>query len=79
MQRVARALDLPPVRISYRHTLLLLRGFWLTAWAASPGVVPRRFEGLDLQSAPLILPPRQTRCRYPRAVKVKTSGFGRKR
>jgi hypothetical protein len=79
MQRVARALDLPPVRISYRHTLMLLRGFWLTIWAASPGVVPRRLEELDLQSALLILPPRRTRRRYPRAVKVKMSGYRRKR
>lgn len=79
MQRIARRLDLPPVRISYRHTLVLLRGFWLTVWHASPGGVPRRLADLDAQSALLILPPRRPHRRYPRAVKVKMTGYRRKR
>ncbi len=78
MQRIARRLNLAPVRISYRHTLMLLRSFWLTVWAASPGVVPRRLEQLDAQSALLVLPPRRSARRYPRAVKVKMSSYRRK-
>ena len=79
MQRIARRLNLAPVRISYRHTLILLRSFWLTVWAASPGVVPRRLEQLDAQSALLVLPPLRRDRRDPRAVKVKRSSYRRKR
>lgn len=76
--RIAQRVALPPTRISYRHTLMLLRSFWLSVWFASPGVVPRRLEQLDAQSTLLVLPPRRPR-RYPRAVKVKMSGYARKR
>lgn len=79
MAHVATTLDLPPVRISYRHTLMLLRGFWLSVWFASPGVVPRRIEQLDANSTLFVLPPRRSTRRYPRAVKVKMSGYARKR
>jgi hypothetical protein len=79
MQHVAKQLSLPPVRISFRHTLLLLRGFWwLTAWATSPGNLPRRLEDLHQQIALLVLPPRRPR-RYPRAVKIKMSNYPRSR
>jgi len=78
MARIAQQLDLPPVRISYRYSLLLLRGFWLSVWFASPGVVPRRLQQLEEQSALLVLPPRRSR-RYPRAVKIKMSSYPRKR
>lgn len=79
MERIASQLDLQPVRISYRHTLMLLRGFWLSVWFASPGVIPRRLEQLDKDSALFVLPPRRSNRRYPRAVKVKMSGYARKR
>jgi len=43
--------------ISFRHTLLLLRGFWLTAWLTPPGNLPHRLDGLHQELALLILPP----------------------
>jgi hypothetical protein len=79
MQQVAHRERVVPSRISFRHTLLLLRGFWqLTAWVASPGNLPRRLEGLHQQVALLVLPPRRPR-RYPRAVKIKMSNYPRSR
>ena len=79
MQEVAQRAAVAPTRISFRHALLLLRGFWqLTAWIASPGVLPRRLEDLHHQLGLLILPPRRPR-RHPRAVKIKMSGYPRKR
>jgi len=79
MQQVAQRLSLPPGRISFRHALLLLRGFWqLTAWVASPGNLPRRLEDLHQEIALLVLPPRRPR-RYPRAVKIKMSSYPRSR
>ena len=35
--RVAARAQVAPRRISYRHTLMLIRNFWLTAWLALPG------------------------------------------
>jgi hypothetical protein len=79
MQHVAQRQRVVPSRISFRHTLLLVRNFWqLTAWLASPGNLPRRLEGLHQELALLILPPRRPR-RYPRAVKIKMSNYPRTR
>jgi Insertion element 4 transposase N-terminal/Transposase DDE domain len=78
MGRVGKKIGLPPTRISFRHSLLLIRGFWwATAWTASPGKIPERLEELDEQTALLILPPRRKRT-YPRAVKIKMSNYPRK-
>jgi hypothetical protein len=79
MQHVAQRERVAPSRISFRHTLLLVRNFWqLTAWLASPGNLPRRLEGLHQELALLVLPPRRPR-RYPRAVKIKMSSYPRSR
>ena len=79
MARVADRARVPPVRISFRHALQFIRLFWLTAWATSPGVLPRRLDALDDELALLILPERRSKRRYPRAVKIKMSNYPRKR
>jgi len=58
MAHVAARAEVPPQRISYRHTLMLIRNFWLTAWLAPPGVLPRRLDALHEEIALLLLPPR---------------------
>jgi hypothetical protein len=79
MQHAAQRAAVPPTRISFRHALLLLRGFWqLTAWIASPGKLPRRLDDLHREIALLVLPPRRPR-RYPRAVKIKMTNYPRSR
>jgi hypothetical protein len=78
MQHVARRAGLPPCRISFRHALMLLRGFWLTAWLTPPGNLPHRLDDLHQELALLILPPRRQRP-YPRAVKIKMSSYPRAR
>lgn len=78
MQRVAERAHMSDLRISFRHTLMLVRNFWVTAWIASPGVLSRRLEALHEELALLILPPRRPRT-YPRAVKIKMSAYPRKR
>jgi len=79
MARVAARARVPPVRISFRHALQFVRLFWLTAWTASPGVLPRRLEALHDELALLILPDRRPDRRYPRAVKIKMSNYPRNR
>ena len=58
--------------------LMLIRNFWITAWIASPGVLPKRLNALHEELALLILPKRRAR-HYPRAVKIKMSSYPRKR
>ena len=79
MARVAARARVPPVRISFRHALQFIRLFWLTAWTASPGVLPRRLDALHEELALLILPERRPHRRYPRAVKIKMSNYPRQR
>ncbi len=76
---VAERAGVAPTRISFRHALQFIRLFWLTAWTASPGVLPRRLEALHDELALLILPARRSHRRYPRAVKIKMSNYPRKR
>ena len=76
--RVAHRAGLPPRRISYRHALMLIRNFWVTAWLASPGALPRRLDALNEELALLILPERRSR-EFPRAVKIKMSNYPLKR
>ena len=79
MARVATRATVAPQRISYRHTLMLIRNFWLTAWLAPPGVLPRRLEALHDELALLLLPPRRSQRHFPRAVKIKMSNYPLKR
>lgn len=76
--RAARQAGVPSLRIRYRHALLLIRGFWASAWHAAPGVLPKRLTVLHDELATLVLPARRPR-RYPRAVKIKMSNYPRKR
>ena len=78
IERVARRAGVSPRRVSYRHALMLIRNFWVTAWLASPGALPRRLEALQEELALLILPERRPRA-YPRAVKIKMSNYPLKR
>lgn len=76
--RAAVQAGVPSLRIRYRHALLLIRGFWASAWHAAPGVLPQRIAVLHDELATLVLPERRPR-RYPRAVKIKMSNYPRKR
>ena len=76
MERAAETLRLPPTRISFRHSLLLVRTFLLvTAWASNPANLPRRLEDLHKEVALLVLPERRRQRSYPRAVKIKMSNY----
>ena len=76
MERAAETLRLPPTRISFRHSLLLVRTFLLvTAWASNPANLPRRLEDLHTEVGLLVLPERRRQRSYPRAVKVKMSNY----
>ncbi len=78
MRQAAARAGVPPLRLSFRHAVLTLRGFWHTASLTPPGALPRRIEALLEELALFVLPERRPR-RYPRAVKIKMSNYPRKR
>ena len=77
MARVAGQLEVSPLRISYRTSLLLIRTLWLSAWVVAAGRLPQYLEQLASDIALLVLPARRPRS-YPRAVKIKMTRYPRK-
>jgi hypothetical protein len=79
MERTADSLDVDPVRISFVGSLRLICEEWWWAAGASPGAIPKNLARLRSRIARLVLPPRRSDRKYPRAVKIKMSNYARKR
>ncbi len=81
MERVAVEAGVPPTRISFVGSLrMILDEFHtLSLRTMTPGAVPSRLAHLRQQIKRLVLPPRRPDRIYPRAVKIKMSGYNRKR
>ncbi len=77
MARVARDAGLDPRRISFLHSLQLIRNFCVASWATAPGALPRRLASMERDLRLLVLPERRTERRYPRHVKIKMSNYAR--
>lgn len=79
MLDVADDAGVEPARISFRHSLQLIRVFCMVeAWACSPGVLPKRLTThREMMKTLLILPERRPERRYKRHVKIKMSGYKR--
>jgi len=79
MKRVADDAGVEPTRISFVGALRLICDEWMWCAIASAGVIPKNLRKLRAALAALILPPRRSQRRYPRAVKIKMSNYPRKR
>jgi len=79
MLDVAEAAGVSPLRISFRHSLMLIRVFCLVeAWTCAPGNLPKRLASHhETMSSLLILPERRPERRYKRHVKIKMSSYKR--
>lgn len=77
MEAMAGALGLPPRRISFRGSLMLIRDLFIWAATASPGSLPKMIENMRLDMRHVILPERRSERRYPRHVKVTFTGYPR--
>lgn len=78
IERVARELDVPPVRISFLATLREVVEQWHFATIASPGTIPARLATTTDRLRNFLLPPRRPERVFPRAVKIKMSNYARK-
>jgi hypothetical protein len=80
MLGAADAHQLSPKRVSFRSAVLWFRTFWqVTAWGPSPGNLPKHLKNLRTTLDVIFLPPRRTKRRYPRHVKIKMSNYARNR
>ena len=80
MLLTAQSIKLPPRRISFWESLLLIRNVWITGWTTNaPGTIPRHLLELRTNLAALVLPERRPDRRYPRHVKIKMSNYNRNR
>jgi hypothetical protein len=79
MERVATAAKVEPRRISFVGAMRLICDEWLWCSIASPGAIPRHLRNLRAELIGLILPPRRSERKYPRAVKIKESTYPRKK
>jgi hypothetical protein len=79
MAHVAREAGVPPTRISFVATLEMMSTEWFFMANMTGGAIPARLRTLEARLARLLLPERRSERRYPRAVKLKMSGYDRKR
>lgn len=79
MERVAEQAHVEPTRISFVAAMRLIIDEWSWCAIASPGAIPGHLRNLRDSLTALILPPRRSERRYPRAVKIKMSSYPRKR
>jgi len=77
--RVAAVAEVSPLRVSFVSVFRMICDEWLWCSIAAPGAIPRHLRNLRDNISLFVLPPRRSRRRYPRAVKVKMSNYKRKR
>lgn len=75
MEAAALKLKVPPSRMSFQASLMLIRDLFFWAEVASPGKLPQMIEKLRLDLRSFVLPPRRQR-RYPRVVKMRSRKYG---
>jgi hypothetical protein len=79
MAHIARQADVLPTRISFAATLEIMTPEWFFLANMTAGAIPARLATLEARLARMLLPERRPERRYPRTVKIKMSGYNRKR
>jgi hypothetical protein len=78
MERIADEAGVEPSRISFTTALRLIRDEWLWCAVATPGSIPKKLLRMRQQVARFVLPPRRSKRRYRREVKIKISAYPKK-
>jgi hypothetical protein len=78
MLRVAETIGIPPLRVSFTHTLRLIQVFCTVhAWMTPPSKIPARIDELTAMASLFILPERASDRRNKHQVKIKMSKYPR--
>jgi Insertion element 4 transposase N-terminal/Transposase DDE domain len=79
MVQVGKLAKLNPLRVSFVMTLRYVCDEW--SWSSistAPGAIPKHIERMHANIARFILPERRPERTYPRAVKIKMTGYAKK-
>lgn len=79
MERIAEQATVEPNRISFMMATRYIRDEWSWCAVASPGSIPAKLRKMRQKVSAFVLPPRRSKRRYPRAVKVKSSQYPSKK
>lgn len=80
MESIAAEAEVAPTRISFAVSLRFIREEWHWAWLTrTPGAIPKRLQSMRARIQRFVLPDRRSERSYPRAVKIKMSGYPRNR
>jgi hypothetical protein len=79
MERAADEAGVEPTRISFVTAMRYIIDEWMWCAIGSPGAIPLHLRALRASLIGLILPPRRSERRYPRAVKITTGRYPRNR
>ncbi len=82
MERIAKEIGVPPTRISFVAAVMLCQNLFRSMCGRRPypmGNIPRDLDDLRRNIKRLVLPKRRRERSYPRQVKIKMSGYDRKR
>jgi len=75
MECIALDRGVAPRRISFMHSLRVIRDVFYLAATVSPGSLPKMVKKIRPEVGAIILPERRTHRRYARHVKIKMSGY----
>ena len=78
MERAADQAGVAPCRISFIGALRTIRDELYWCPLDTPGAIPQRLRKMRQRIQEEILPPRRSKRRFPRAVKIKMSGYAKK-
>ena len=79
MEQIAGEAGVAPTRISFITALQFIQNCWLICSSMAPARIPRKLRKLREDLSQFILPPRRSKRSYPRVVKIKMSGYDKKR
>lgn len=78
MENAARALKLPPRRLSFQYSLRVIRDLFWWASTASPGSLPKMVERMRMELKHIVLPERRGERSYPRQRKRRSMKYAHK-
>jgi hypothetical protein len=79
IEKIAKEAGVEPTRISFVAAMRLIADEWLWCAAGTPGTIPKKLAALRANVKSFVLPPRRSERSYPRAVKLRTSHYPKKR
>ena len=79
MEKIAEEAGVEPTRISFVAAMRLIADEWLWCASGTPGTIPKKLAALRASVKRFVLPPRRSERSYPRAVKLRTSHYPKKK